>query len=66
MKLAEYMALKGVKDREVSEGTGLHISTVCRLRKDGQIPLPQAMNAIYQFTGGKVSANDFYGHKPVK
>jgi transcriptional regulator with XRE-family HTH domain len=63
MKLDQYLTELGLTEAEFARLTGLYQSTIHRLKR-GQIPGPATMARIAEVTGGKVSANDFYGIKP--
>jgi len=63
MKLDQYLAELGLTEAEFARLTGLYQSTIHRLKR-GQIPGPATMAKIVAATGGKVSANDFYGIEP--
>ena len=60
MKLDQYLSELGLTEAEFARLTGLYQSTVHRLKR-GQIPGPATMARVTEATGGKVTANDFYG-----
>lgn len=39
----------------------LNVATVTKWKYEGVIPSKPAVLKIYEFTGGKVTPNDFYG-----
>lgn len=60
MTLDQYLAETGIRETPFAELIGTTQPTVNRLRK-GQVPSKELMARIYEATGGKVTANDFYG-----
>ncbi len=63
MTLDEYIRAAGMTNAEFGDLVGANHSTISRLRKGGQVPNPDLMVAIFDKTGGSVTANDFYGIK---
>ncbi len=61
MKLDDYIREAGLTNAEFGERVGANHSTISRLRKGGQLPGAELMKAIFEETGGAVTANDFYG-----
>lgn len=60
MKLSAYLAAEGLTDADFAERIGVNRSTVSRLRRTGQRPAFDTLNAIAAATGGKVTADDFW------
>lgn len=60
MKLSDYLEERGLKDEDFAALIGVDRTTVSRLRRTGQRPSQQTLEAIVAHTGGKVSANDFW------
>jgi DNA-binding Xre family transcriptional regulator len=61
MKLAEYMAETGLKDKPLSKMVGVERSTVTKLRLGMGKPSFKTLIAIERVTDGKVRAADFAG-----
>jgi hypothetical protein len=61
MTLADYMEAESLTETQFAELIGADQSTVHRLRKKGQVPGRDLMVKIFEITGGKVRADDFFG-----
>jgi len=61
MKLSEYLSLNAISDANFAEQVKSDRTTVSRLRRTDRIPSKELMLEIHAVTGGKVTANDFYG-----
>lgn len=60
MKLDEWMERTGKRASEIAAALGCSVETVRRYANGLRIPDRNAMPAIVSFTGGEVTANDFY------
>ena len=61
MTLLEWLQGQNLRDAEFAEKIGVEWQTVQKYRKGQRIPRPDIMKKIAEQTGGKVTANDFYG-----
>lgn len=61
MTLAQYLADHGISPAAFAETVNVDRATIYRLKGSEQIPSRELMDRIFQATGGKVQANDFYG-----
>jgi transcriptional regulator with XRE-family HTH domain len=59
MKLADYMALVGIKDGPFAEKVGRDQSTISRIRRGEVLPDWDTVARIAKATDGAVTANDF-------
>lgn len=59
MHLSDYMAKKSLSDLEVAKGIERDRATVSRIRRRKVRPNWQTTEKLKNFTGGKVTANDF-------
>ncbi len=59
MQLSTYMARNKLTDEDVAKAIGCHRVTVSRLRRGVARPYWATAQAIFEFTGGKVSADDW-------
>ena len=59
MKLADYMALVGIKDTAFAEKVGRDQSTISRIRRGEVLPDWSTVARIAEATDGAVTANDF-------
>lgn len=61
MTFDAYLTAEGETATAFAKRAGLTIVSVCRYRTGDRTPDPRAMQIIATATGGKVTANDFYG-----
>ena len=61
MTLAEYLKTESLTEAAFAAIVGVDQSTVHRLRAKGQVPSRDLMVTIFEKTGGKVRADDFFG-----
>ncbi len=59
MHLSDYMALKNLKDEQVAEAIRRSRATVSRIRRKKVRPDWETIEAIKDFSAGKVTADDF-------
>ena len=59
--LQEYLAEARIDRRQFAERIGVSKETVRRYLAGSRIPEPKIMGRIALATGGKVTANDFFG-----
>ena len=59
MKLKAYRELRLLTQAEVAEQLGTHTANVCRW-EDGTIPRIEMVRKIREWSGGAVTAEDFY------
>ncbi len=59
MKLASYLKLKEINQKDFGKKIGVRQSTVCRYIL-GRIPTKSIISKIYYATNGEVTPNDFY------
>lgn len=59
MQLADYMRINGLSDDAVGEALGVARATVSRLRRGKMVPSFDLAARIHEFTGKKVTPNDF-------
>ena len=57
--LADYMARRGLKDKEVADGIGCSRPTVSRIRRRLVRPDWQTIEKIREFTNGQSTADDY-------
>jgi len=60
MNIQTYMDKKKLRDGEMAELLGCNKTTVWRVRTGETDPSPDLVKKIFDVTGGKVSANDFF------
>lgn len=60
MKLETYLSERSISDATFAQAIGVDRSSISRMRR-GQIPSKDVMVKIADATGGKVTANDFFG-----
>lgn len=63
MKLAAYLEKQNLSDDDFAALVGRHRTTILRWRNGGARPDWDALHAIEEATGGKVTARDFLGPK---
>jgi transcriptional regulator with XRE-family HTH domain len=61
MKLAEWMAAKGVSDEMLAAHLDIDRSTASRIRRDKLLPSSALIAKITKLTGGAVQPNTFFG-----
>lgn len=64
MKLSAYLEAQGLTDEAFASMVGVNRTTISRLRRTGQRPAFDTLNAIAAATGGKVTADDFWLSAP--
>lgn len=62
MTLDEYLRQQGETGFDFARRIDVHASTVSRMRRGVTHPERRTIEAIFKATGGRVTANDFYGH----
>lgn len=60
MNIQTYMDKKKLGDGEMAELLSVNKTTVWRIRTGDTTPSPRLLERIFDVTGGKVSANDFF------
>lgn len=60
MTLKEYLSAVGMTHAEFAEKIGIHRSNVSRFCSGDRRPDLTTLQRIYEVTGGKVEANDFF------
>lgn len=60
MKLKDYIEEENKTIQQVADDLGLPYEYVRRYAKENIIPSRETMQKIVVYTGGKVTANDFY------
>lgn len=61
MRLAEYLKDRKLSDGKFAEKIGKSRQTVHRYKNGERFPEKDALNKIFEVTGGAVTANDFTG-----
>lgn len=59
MTLDEFMKLRGLKAADIAGHLGVHRSYLSRIRRGLAVPSPKQMKAVFAFTEGAVTPNDF-------
>lgn len=59
MTLKQFMDLRGLKDADVAEATGLTVATINRLKHGKHRPSWNTLWTIAKFTKGKVAPTDW-------
>lgn len=60
MFLSDYIKQSGISQRRFAQECSLSPAAVTRLIKGERFPTPETIHIIYQVTGGKVGAEDFF------
>ena len=60
MKLRDYLKEQQMNQRKFSKLVDISPSTLCYYIKGVRFPSAQTVKRIFEATGGKVSANDFF------
>ena len=60
MKLSAYLAEMGEKPESFADRVQVDRTTILRYISGDRIPVKAVMQRIWDATGGKVTANDFY------
>lgn len=60
MKLKKYMNMKNISIEKAASDLGISYENVRRYTADLVIPRPAMMKKIVEWSGGEVTANDFY------
>lgn len=63
MKLESYRTSIGIGPVEAARQLNVGYLKYWRWEEGKSIPLPEAMDRIVAWSGGKVTANDFYEHR---
>ena len=63
MDIQTYMDKKKLGDGEMAELLSVNKTTVWRIRTGDTTPSPILLKKIFEVTGGKVTANDFFHPK---
>ena len=61
MKIDSYLRQKNISGADLARAIGKSRATAHRIITGERLPDRESMQAIYKFTGGAVTANDFYG-----
>jgi transcriptional regulator with XRE-family HTH domain len=62
MTLDEYMTRNDISDEDAARALGVaHRITVNRYRRGKRLPCREVMTRIHRWSGGQVTANDFFG-----
>ena len=59
MTLTEWMAWKGLRDKDIAEKLGCSLSQVSRLRRGHCFPSPETLRRVRKMTAGQVAGEDF-------
>lgn len=60
MKLDYYLKKSEITQTELAEALGVSIASVYRYTHCERVPRKDIMQKLVEFTGGQVTANDFY------
>lgn len=60
MKLNYFLKKSKISHAEMAEILGVQLATVYRYAEGDRIPRKHIMKKLVEFTGGQVTANDFY------
>lgn len=60
MKLKYFLKKSKISYVEMADILGVRLSTVYRYVNDERVPRKHIMKKLIKFTGGQVTANDFY------
>jgi len=63
MDIQTYMTKKKLRDGDMAELLECNKTTVWRIRTGDTYPSPDLLEKIFEVTGGKVTANDFFHQK---
>lgn len=66
MDIQTYMTKKKLRDGDMAELLDCNKTTVWRIRTGDTYPSPDLLEKIFEVTGGKVTANDFFHQKETK
>lgn len=61
MQLSAYLTERGESVEQFAQRIGVHPTTIYRLLNGVNFPLAATIKRILSATGGKVTANDFFG-----
>ena len=60
MQFSEYINQKNIRQEDAAAELETTQASICRWIKGQNIPRPEQMEKITEWSGGKVTANDFY------
>lgn len=60
MQFSEYINQKNIKQEDAAIQLSTTQASICRWIKGENMPRPEQMRKITEWSGGEVTANDFY------